>query len=177
MNKTGGLRVLPIGSGVVPPKRAPSSSSVRYTILAAYLCADSPASDAMKIPPVESKGGSVAKRLGPEMEFGPTSVHHTPASLSTSPQFISYCVLRSVGDARAMNDFNRGVAVQGSVLLGESARLRCVVSRQFVITCFPDIRSGADWSNRQIAPRPTVTQPSHTPTSVTFIPHPHSQPR
>lgn len=45
MNKTGGFNVLPIGSGVVPPKRAPSSSSVRYTILAAYLWADSPASE------------------------------------------------------------------------------------------------------------------------------------
>lgn len=45
MNKTGGFNVLPIGSGVVPPKRAPSSSSVRYTIRAAYLWADSPASE------------------------------------------------------------------------------------------------------------------------------------
>ncbi|CAB1118531.1 unnamed protein product [Ectocarpus sp. CCAP 1310/34] len=46
MNKTGGFRVFPIGSGVVPPKRAPSSSSVRYNRLAAYLwAADSAASD------------------------------------------------------------------------------------------------------------------------------------
>lgn len=45
MNSTGGFRVLPMGSSVpvVPPKSAPSSSSDRYTILAAYLCDDSPA--------------------------------------------------------------------------------------------------------------------------------------
>lgn len=44
MNRTGGFRVLPMGSSVpaVPPKRPPSSSSDRYTILAAYLCEDSP---------------------------------------------------------------------------------------------------------------------------------------
>lgn len=51
INKTGGFRVLPIGSAAAPPKRAPSSSSVRYTILAAYLCADSPA-------PTEKSAGS-----------------------------------------------------------------------------------------------------------------------
>lgn len=89
MNKTGGLRVLPIGSGVVPPKRAPSSSSVRYTILAAYLCADSPPSDAMKMSPVVSKRSSVAKRLGPEMEFGRVPQFTTHSFLSTclSPSY------------------------------------------------------------------------------------------
>lgn len=49
INRTGGFRVLPIGSGVAPPKRFPSSSSVRYTILAAYLWADSPAPAEMSL--------------------------------------------------------------------------------------------------------------------------------
>ena len=44
MNRTGGFRVLPMGSSVPPvlPKIPPSSSSDRYTIRAAYLCEDSP---------------------------------------------------------------------------------------------------------------------------------------
>ena len=44
INRTGGFRVLPMGSSVpvVLPKSPPASSSDRYTILAAYLCDDSP---------------------------------------------------------------------------------------------------------------------------------------